>query len=137
MLRWSARLALLLSVVLGSSVLAPATGAATPPSGVVSTANPSVSWTGPAKTASTAGPSDLECAAPASPPLPGGYCDDFGLTVDIPTTYWATHSGGVQIDLTGLPPANDYDFYVYDRNGSEVASAGLPGGVESALIPCA
>nr|MBA2381150.1 DUF11 domain-containing protein [Chloroflexota bacterium] len=90
-----------------------------------------------AKTASTAGPSDLECAAPASPPLPGGYCDDFGLTVDIPTSYWATHSGGIQIDLTGLPPANDYDFYVYDRNGSEVASSGLPGGVESALIPCA
>ncbi|MBA2719763.1 MAG: DUF11 domain-containing protein [Chloroflexi bacterium] len=137
MLRRSARLALLVSVVIGGSVLVPATGASTPSSGTVSTSSPSVSWEGPARTASTAGPSDAQCTAPPSGPVPGGFCDDFTLTVDIPAIYWETHTGGVQIDLTGVPPAADYDLYVYDRTGKEVATSALPGGVESALVPCA
>ena len=29
-------------------------------------------------------------------------------------------------DLTGVPPAQDFDLYVYDKNGKEVASSALP-----------
>ncbi|MDX6315365.1 MAG: hypothetical protein QOF44_4829, partial [Streptomyces sp.] len=132
------RLAVLaVSVVLASSIVTPITGAATPVSGTVSPTTPSVAWEGPARTANTAGPSDAQCAAPAAPPLPAGFCDDFSLTVTVPSGYWATHAGGVQVDLTGVPPAEDFDLYVYDNTGKEVATSGLPGSVESALVPCA
>jgi uncharacterized repeat protein (TIGR01451 family) len=134
MRRWSA---LVGSVVIAASMFAPVTGAATPASGTVSPTSPTVSWEGPAQTANTAGPSDAECSAPANAPLPGGFCDDFSLTVTVPSGYWDMHAGGVQVDLTGVPPAEDFDLYVYDGTGKEVASSGLPGGVESALIPCA
>jgi uncharacterized repeat protein (TIGR01451 family) len=128
---------LVVSVAVASSIFAPATGAATPASGTVSPASPSVAWEGPARTANTAGPSDAECTAPADPPVPGGFCDDFSLTVTVPTGYWDSHAGGVQVDLTGVPPAEDFDLYVYDRTGKEVATSGLPGSIESAQIPCA
>ncbi|MEA2518520.1 MAG: hypothetical protein QOF49_600, partial [Chloroflexota bacterium] len=128
---------LILSVIVASSLFAPAAGASTPPSGTVSAGNPSVAWEGPARTANTAGPSDAECNAAAAPPLPAAFCDDFSLTVDVPTAFWASHAGGVQVDLTGVPPAEDFDLYVYDRTGKEVATSGLPGSVESAQIACA
>ena len=129
-------LALLVSVVL-CSVLVPGAGAASPSSGTVSPSSPNAAWDGPAMTANTAGPSDAECHAPPAPPLPGGFCDDFSLTVTVPSGFWDSHSGGVQVDLTGVPPAEDFDLYVYDNSGKEVASSGLPGSVESALIECA
>src|SRR4029079_3005298 len=78
-----------------------------------------------------------ECTAPAAPPMPGGFCDDFSLNVTVPAGYWDSHAGGVQVDLTGVPPAEDFDLYIYDRTGKEVATSGLPGSVESAQIPCA
>jgi uncharacterized repeat protein (TIGR01451 family) len=137
MTRWFARLAVPVSLALVvASLISPAI-ASSPSSGTVSDTSTSVSWSGPARTANTAGPSDAECNAPAAPPLPGGFCDDFALTVAVPATYWGTHSGGVQVDLTGVPPAEDFDLYVYDKDGKEVATSGLPGGLESALIPCA
>ena len=138
MKRSSARLAgLVMAVAIAGALVLPSAYGATPSSGTVSVGSPAVSWTGPAFTASTAGPSDAQCTAPAVPPVPGGHCDDFSLTVDIPTTYWNTHAGGVQIDLTGVPPAEDFDLYVYDKDGNEVATSGLPGSVESALVTCA
>jgi uncharacterized repeat protein (TIGR01451 family) len=127
----------LVFVALLASLFPPAAGAATPAGGTVSVAQPSVAWEGPARTANTAGPSDAECTAPAAPPLPAAFCDDFALTVDVPTAYWASHAGGVQVDLTGVPPAEDFDIYVYDATGREVATSGLPGSVESALVACA
>jgi len=136
MTRWFARLAVpvALAFVL-TSILSPAT-ASTPSSGTVSDSSSAVSWTGPARTANTAGPSDAQCTAPAAPPLSAGFCDDFSLTVAVPATYWGTHSGGVQVDLTGVPPAEDFDLYVYDKDGKEVGNSGLPAGLESVLIPC-
>lgn len=132
------RLGALVTAILTTATLLPWPAvASTPSSGTVSVASPSTAWQGPAMTAVTAGPSDLECTAPPDPPVPGGFCDDFALTVDIPTTYWSSHAGGVQIDLTGVPPAEDFDLYVYDQAGNEVATSGLPGSVESALITCA
>jgi uncharacterized repeat protein (TIGR01451 family) len=138
MKRSSTRFAALVTVLLTTATLVPwPAGAATPPSGTVNVASPTTSWYGPAKTAVTAGPSAGECTAPPAGQVPGGFCDDFALTVNIPASYWATHAGGVQIDLTGVPPAEDFDLYVYDKDGNEVASSGLPGSVESALVTCA
>ena len=128
---------LFVALILAASVAVPSVGASSPSSGSVSPTSTTVAWDGPARTANTAGPSDAECAAPAAPPLPGGFCDDFELSVTVPAGYWDTHSGGVRVDLTGVPPAEDFDLYVYDRTGKEVATSGLPGSVESALVACA
>ncbi len=128
----------LVAVMTFSLLITGAAGAATPASGTVAPANPSVSWDGPAKTAETAGPSKAQCAPdPAEPELLQNFCDDFILTVDVPATYWNTHQGGVQIDLTGISPAEDFDLYVFDKTGGQVGSSGNPGGVESVYLPCA
>src|ERR671930_659306 len=85
-------------------------------------------------TASTTGPSDGECNAPGTPgdPTdPGGFCDDFSLTVNVPQ-----RQGSFTVDVTGTVAAMDYDLYVYDGRGDEVASSGLPGSVESATVHC-
>jgi uncharacterized repeat protein (TIGR01451 family) len=134
MTRWRVRVATLTISFLIVSVLPFGASAADPATGTVSPSAPTADWTGPAVTAMTDGPSDAECTAPADP-LPG-FCDDFFLTVDVAATYWNTHTGGVFVDVTGLPPAEDFDLYVYDRNGQEVATSGLPGSVESALVEC-
>jgi uncharacterized repeat protein (TIGR01451 family) len=129
--------ALVTTVLIATALVVGPSAAATPAYGTVSVGSPETSWEGPAMTAVTAGPSDDECTAPAEDGIPGGFCDDFTLTVDIPTSYWATNAGGVQIDLTGVPPAEDLDLYVYDQDGNEVATSGLPGSVESTLVTCA
>jgi uncharacterized repeat protein (TIGR01451 family) len=134
MTRRRVRVATLIAALITISVLPFGASAADPASGTVSPASPSVDWTGPAKTASTDGPSNAECTAPPDP-LPS-FCDDFFLTADVDATYWQTHTGGVFVDITGLPPAEDFDLYVYDKNGHEVATSGLPGSVESALVEC-
>jgi uncharacterized repeat protein (TIGR01451 family) len=134
MTRWRVGVATLTAAFLMISVLPFGAIAADPASGTVSPASPTVDWTGPAVTAVTDGPSDAQCAAPPDPAP--GYCDDFFLTVDVNATYWNTHSGGVFVDITGLPPAEDFDLYVYDKDGQEVATSGLPGSVESALVEC-
>jgi uncharacterized repeat protein (TIGR01451 family) len=134
MKRWRARFAILAGTFLIVSALPFGASAADPEGGTVSPSSSTVDWTGPPKTAVTDGPSDAQCTAPPDP-LPG-FCDDFFLTVDVDDTYWQTHTGGVFVDITGLSPAEDFDLYVYDKNGQEVAISGLPGGLESALIEC-
>jgi uncharacterized repeat protein (TIGR01451 family) len=123
------------AMVAFAAVIAAAAPAATPSSGTIGPPDgTSVTWTGPERTASTTGPSDGECSAPGTPgdPTdPGGFCDDFSLTVNVPQ-----RQGSFTVDVTGTAPAEDYDLYVYDGHGDEVASSGLPGSVESATVDC-
>ncbi|HUQ43029.1 MAG TPA: DUF11 domain-containing protein [Candidatus Limnocylindria bacterium] len=136
MTRRTAHLATVIMLALLLPGTIPQALGSTPSSDTVSPASPSASWTGPARTANTAGPSDAQCTAPDDG-LPGGFCDDFSLTVDVPATYWDSQTGGVRVDLTGVPPAEDFDLYIYDSSGAEVANSALPASAESALIPCA
>ena len=113
-------------------------GAATPSSGTVGPATPTVAWTGPDRDASTEGPSDAECTEAAdgpTDPLPG-FCDDFSLNISVSSSYWTTNSGGVDVTIEGNLPAEDFDVYVYDKNGNEVGRSALPGGLENAFIAC-
>src|ERR687887_516682 len=118
-----------------AAVIAAAAPAATPSSGTIGPPDgTSVTWTGPERTAATTGPSDGECndpGTPGDPTDPGGFCDDFTLTVNVPQ-----RQGSFTVDVTGTAPAMDYDLYVYDGRGDEVASSGLPGSVESATVHC-
>ena len=119
-------------------VLEPSAIASDPTAGTIGPAAPTVAWQGPDISATTAGPSDTECsAAPALPDRPfDGYCDDFTLTVDVPAAYWDSHTGQVTLDVTGTVPAEDFDLYVYDAAGQEVASSALPGSLEEAAVSC-
>jgi hypothetical protein len=119
-------------------LVALSSGAATPGSGTVGPATPTVAWTGPDRDASTEGPSDAECTEPAdgpTDPFPG-FCDDFSLSVSVSSSYWTTHTGGVDVTITGNTPAEDFDLYVYDKNGNEVGRSGLPGGLENVFLAC-
>src|SRR4051794_35156408 len=93
------------AMVVGStSAATPSSGSIGPPDGT------SVTWTGPERTAATTGPADGECNAAGSGTAadPGGFCDDFSLTVNV-----AQRQGAFTVDVTGVPGA-DYDLYIYD-----------------------
>src|SRR5919106_976712 len=102
MKRWRVRIATVAGAFLILSVIPFGASAADPPSAIVSPGTPTVDWTGPARTASTDGPSDAQCTAPPDP-IPAS-CDDFFLTGDVAASYWTPHTGGVLVDITGIPP---------------------------------
>ena len=97
------------------------TEASTPTEGTVSSTATSTSWTGgPFLVANvTAQATGLpDCTAPQS-------CDDFTLHVSTPAGYGDTHQLRVQV---GWPnTAADFDVYLLDTAGNEVASAAVLG----------
>lgn len=124
--------------VLAASIQVGVSVASTPSSGTVDPLMTGMSWQGPDVAATTAGPSDAECTAPAAlPDRPfDGHCDDFSLTVGVSADYWASHVGSVTIDVTGGEVAEDYDLYVYDAAGTEVASSAQPASLETVTLAC-
>jgi hypothetical protein len=84
--------------------------AATPSSGTVSQANPTVSWSGPSFAAPTA---SANCGGPDNP-----SCDNFKLTIVPPASSFA-----VEIKLQPFA-AGDWDLQVYDPAGNLVGSSG-------------
>ncbi len=131
------RLAAFVAVVLLAGTIG-ASVASTPDSGTIDTSTTSLSWQGPDVAATTAGPSDAECAdGPALPDRPlAAFCDDFTLTIGVAGAYWSSHVGAVTIDLTGGILAEDYDLYVYDASGLEVGNSAQPASLESVTLPC-
>jgi hypothetical protein len=112
--------------------------AADPPSATVGPASPAAHWEGPDRTAKTDGETDGQCTADNADPIPDGYCDDFFLDVspEVDGNYLSTHQTAIDIQVLGIAPGEDVDVYVYDVNGTEVASSGNPGGAEIATIDC-
>jgi len=92
--------------------------AATPGSGTLTPSatggSASITWTGGPFTAVTADPS---VCTPQS-------CDDFFLTVNIPSSFYATNPNySVQVLITWASLPNDFDLYVYDSTGTLVNSS--------------
>ncbi len=112
-----------LLAVLVLLVGAAGTGAATPATGTISPTTPSASWTGQFY-AVQATPVPEACA-PVDPL--NTTCDHFSLTVDVPPSYWATHHGGAQIQITWASSANDFDLFVYDKTGALVGQSNSGG----------
>lgn len=129
---------ILSSALLTGTIQVGASLASTPDSGTVDTSTASLTWRGPDIAATTEGPSDEQCAAgPALPDRPlDAFCDDFTLTVGVASAYWNSHVGDVTIDLTGGILAEDYDLYVYDASGLEVANSAQPASLESVTLSC-
>ena len=91
---------------------------ASPASGTVSAANPTVSWTGGPLPPSAAG-----CAGPEDP-----ACDHFKLTIVPPPG-----GAGFTVKIT-LAPIDDWDLSVYDPGGSGEGSSGNPPGIAEIIV---
>jgi hypothetical protein len=98
--------------------------AATPPSGTIGESNASVQWQGQLyPLMSTAVP---EACPPTADPL-NVRCDHYTLTVDVPPSYWDTHTGGADVAIEWGSADNDFDLFVYDGNGTLVAESASGG----------
>jgi hypothetical protein len=115
-------LALILTVLPAPPM--PLSQAATPSSGSIGpTPGDSESWVGQFYTAqSTAVP---EACAPVDPL--NATCDHYSLTVNVPSSYWNTNTGGAEISISWGSADNDFDLYVYDSMGNQVGSSASGG----------
>ncbi|WP_441247752.1 TIM-barrel domain-containing protein [Kitasatospora sp. McL0602] len=113
----------------------PAAHAATPSAGTLSlTGNRSLTWQGQTYAAgSVADPA--HCPTQANDPQ-GLTCDHFDLTVDVPADYWQDNpDGGVPVSINWPDPSNDFDLYIYDSTGHEVAESAGSTDPEATVIP--
>src|SRR2546421_10501767 len=112
------------------SVVSIPAGAASPSSGTVSQSNPNLPWSGALFVMSTPVP---EACPPAGDP--GNVrCDHFFLTIDVPATFWTQNTGGVAIRIAWLSSDNDFDLYVYNSDGTQVASSAAGGTTSEAVF---
>ena len=111
-------------VVLGAVVLIGPAPAATPATGTIGPMpGSSVSWSGGPYVVPTPLP---DVCPPASDPA-NVRCDHFQLTVDVPASYWETHTGGADIQITWASSDDDFDLYVYDNTGNLVGQSASSG----------
>src|SRR5438876_313393 len=61
-------------------------------------------------------------------------CDHFFLTIDVPPTFWTQNTGGVAIRITWPSSDNDFDLYVYNSGGTQVASSAAGGTTSEAVF---
>ncbi|GAA2494603.1 sialidase family protein [Streptomyces longisporus] len=102
--------------------------AATPRSGTVSDTAPTTTWSaGPFAVPNVSGTTGtVSCGSPQ-------LCDDYTLKVSVPVGYDAGHS--LRIDVKWPDTAADFDLYVLDPEGHEVAAAASASDPESVLLP--
>ncbi|TLZ96596.1 MAG: hypothetical protein E6J96_08120, partial [Methanobacteriota archaeon] len=120
----------LAAIVLLVSVVSIPARAASPSSGAVSQTSPSLTWNGPLYVMSTPVP---EACPPAADPA-NVRCDHFFLTIDVPATFWTQNTGGVAIRITWPSSDNDFDLYVYNSGGTQVASSAAGGTTSEAVF---
>jgi hypothetical protein len=100
------------------------TTAATPGAGSIGpTPGSSVSWTGGPYVVPTPVP---DVCPPSSDPF-NVRCDHFYLTVNVPASYWDTHTGGADIQITWVSSNDDFDLFVYDNTGLLVGQSASGG----------
>ncbi|MFZ3567058.1 TIM-barrel domain-containing protein [Streptomyces sp. BH097] len=110
-------------------------GAATPGSGVLDADHKSVTWQSPTYPSGTVD-DPKKCPAPADDP-DGKTCDRFDLKVSVPDGYWSDNpEGGVPVSIEwAKQPKDDFDMYVYDDAGKQVASSAGTADPEATVIP--
>ncbi|MEV8558607.1 sialidase family protein [Streptomyces sp. NPDC051917] len=102
--------------------------AATPTSGSVSDTAPTTTWSaGPFAVPNVSGTTGTVSCGNAQP------CDDYTLKVSVPVGYDAGHS--LRVDVKWPDPAADFDLYVLDANGREVAASASSSDPETVLLP--
>lgn len=109
--------------------------AATPAAGTLApTGSHTLTWQGHSY-ASGSVPDPSHCPAQAQDPN-DQTCDHFDLTVDVPASYWADNpDGGVPVSIQWPDPTMEFDTYIYDGAGHEVAEAAMGADPSVAVIP--
>jgi hypothetical protein len=125
-------LAVLAAAAVGAFVLAGAGEGATPSSGTLGPTAGTVSWTGQHYAAAAV--ADPTACPPASLDPQNLVCDHFSLTVNVDPSYWNTNSGGASVTISWGSAANDFDLYVYDSSGNEVAHSAAGGTTSEQLL---
>lgn len=126
---WSrGRIAIGLLALAAGSLSTVSADAATPASGSVSDTAPTTTWSAgpfavPNVTGTTGNPT---CGDPQ-------LCDDFALRVSVPSGYDAGHS--LRIDVKWPNAAADFDLYVLDAGGREIAASASSSDPETVLLP--
>lgn len=110
-------------------------GAATPSSGVLDAEHKSVTWQSPTYASGTVD-DPKKCPSAAEDP-DGKTCDRFDLKVAVPDGYWDDNpEGGVPVSVEwAKQPKDDFDMYVYDDAGKQVASSAGTADPEATVIP--
>ena len=96
---------------------------ATPTSGTVSEANPTVAWTGPVKPAT----GSASCGGPNN-----AACDNFRLNIVPPSPAFGPYIVEISLDPA---LAGDWDLQVYGPSGNQIGSSGnSPGQIEKVIL---
>jgi hypothetical protein len=90
--------------------------AATPGSGSVGPANPSVGWSGKSFVLGVT-PTPAACVA-------GVTCDVFGLSIGAGGAYWGSHDGSMTVSIGWGSASDDFDLYLYRADSVVDSSAG-------------
>ncbi|MFE3688602.1 hypothetical protein ACFXPM_35970 [Streptomyces sp. NPDC059095] len=107
---------------------------ATPPGGTLDSATKSLTWQSPVYEKGTVDSPD-KCPPPAQDP-DGAVCARFDLTVKPPAGQWDDNpEGGVPVSVQWATPTDDFDLYVYDDAGKQVASSAGTADPEATVIP--
>ncbi|WP_083976598.1 glycoside hydrolase family 31 protein [Kitasatospora azatica] len=124
-------LAILLALLGGQ----PAAHAATPSAGTLSLSGThTLNWQGHSYPSGSV-PDPAHCPTQAQDPQ-GATCDHFDLTVDVPAGYWQQNpDGGVPLSINWPDANNDFDLYIYDSAGHEVAESAGSTDPEATVIP--
>ncbi|MGW4563125.1 hypothetical protein ACWEN3_12180 [Streptomyces sp. NPDC004561] len=94
----------------------------------------SAGWQSPVYAKGTGGGPE-SCPDAAADPR-NTVCDRFDLTVSVPDGYWDDNpEGGVPLSITWEHPTDDFDLYVYDDHGKQVASSAGTADPEATVIP--
>ena len=102
--------------------------AATPPSGTLSLANPTLTFSGgPFALANPTRLVSLQCANPALP------CDNYSLTVNLPPDYRVTNPNATITITLNFPPSADYDLYLV-KSGAVIGSSAASGNPETVTV---
>ncbi|MEU6366630.1 sialidase family protein [Streptomyces sp. NPDC046931] len=117
----------LLALIAGTLPNVPA-DAATPLSGSVSDTAPTTTWSaGPFAVPNVSGTAGTVSCGNAQ------LCDDYTLKVSVPVGYDAGHS--LRVDVKWPDSAADFDLYVLDSDGREVAASASSSDPETVLLP--
>ncbi|WP_343335983.1 TIM-barrel domain-containing protein [Streptomyces sp. SUK 48] len=124
----------LVTALAGTALVVPAPAAAAATGAVLDPAHSSVSWQSPVYAKGTVG-DPKDCPTPGADPG-NQVCDRFDLSVSVPAGYWNDNpEGGVPLAVKWEHPTDDFDLYVYDDHGTQVASSAGTADPEATLIP--
>src|SRR5213594_1277728 len=114
-----------------AAFLGPTARAATPPGSTITDTQPSTSWQGHFYTlAFTADPAQ----GPGTVDTLDLVCDHFYLNINLPSTFWQTHTGSVAITIQWASNSNDFDLYIYRTSDQQQVGSSASGGTTSEQV---